>query len=495
MHQPHAEPTFADIDLALVDPSSTNPRRHFAQAYLDELAGSIKDKGVLQPVLLRPKAKGRFEIVAGECRTRAAKLAALTHIPAILRSLSDEQVLEIQLIENIHRRDLTPLEEARGYRALIDSNPTKHSAESIATRIGMSPAYVWDRLKLNDLIAEAKKILDLGLMTVGHAILIARLKPEDQERVIELGEDEIGLNGSKCGLWEDDNGRLDYDEDDDAPTGKKAKPAKYDGFKAVSVRELDRWIQHHIRFDVAHAAKAQPLTFETTAATVEAAAEQPGRGKKVIAITHEYRVADDARDDKERTYGSQSWERADGQAKSKTCEHSVLGVVVAGRGYGETLQVCVARDKCEVHFGDVIRERKKNQKLRENGKGQQAAKREADTATRDEAKRKADQAVFEQLGPRVRAAMGAKSKGTKFNVALVREILDTNQVQEIQKEFGVKLTPATAAQVLYLSQVPYLWNLETVRRVGKQYGVDVAKLEKSVRDEQAEKAAAKKGGK
>jgi ParB family chromosome partitioning protein len=83
-------------------------------------------------------------------------------VPAIVREMTDDQVLEAQLEENIHRKDLTPLEEAAGYRRLIASNPTKHSAESIATRIGMSVGYVWDRLKLNDLIPEAKAILEQG---------------------------------------------------------------------------------------------------------------------------------------------------------------------------------------------------------------------------------------------------------------------------------------------------------------------------------------------
>jgi ParB/RepB/Spo0J family partition protein len=372
---------FERLPIDAIGASTTNPRSHFDAHYLAELAGSIREKGVVQPILVRQvdagshKAK-RFEIIAGECRYRASKLAEQTTIPAIIRSYTDEQVLELQLIENIHRKDLTPLEEARGYRSLIDANPTKHSADSIATRIGMSAAWVWDRLKLNDLVPEAKTILERGLMAIGHAILIARLKPADQQRAIDIDGDRNGYHSQSDGLWQFDDARLL----DDAAEEKAAKKDKYHGLKAVSIRELESWIREHIRFDVAHAAKAVPLVFEPVAAAVATAAEQPGRGKKVIPITFSHRVADDARDENERTYGSESWERADGQGKSKTCEHSVLGVVVAGaEHYGETFTVCVARDKCLVHFGQVIREKAKNAKARESGKpGAAARQRQAD---------------------------------------------------------------------------------------------------------------------
>ncbi len=372
MSTEHLAPTYADVALDAIDPSSTNPRRHFAQAYLDELAGSVKEKGVLQPILLRPKAKNRFEIVAGECRTRAAKLAGLTHIPAILRSLNDEQVLEIQLIENIHRRDLTPLEEARGYRALIDANPTKHSAESIASRIGMSVAYVWDRLKLNDLIPEAKKLLETERIAIGHAILISRLTADQQKTLINPQPINDYQGRGREGLWRTDS-TFNFDDED---VEKGEKRDKYFGLQPVSIRELQEWIDKHIRFDVAHAAKAQPFEFEALAAKVEEAVAKPGRGRKVIAITYSHFTQPDARSDEERTYGPQSWRLADSSKGNPTCDHSLLGLVVAGEGRGESHEVCIARDKCDVHWKKEKAARAKNQKLRESGKGQQASRRE-----------------------------------------------------------------------------------------------------------------------
>src|SRR5687767_6005209 len=112
---------YHEIDIDSIYASPTNPRTHFDDAYIAELAGSIAEKGLIQPIVVRPGKPitlkgavlegGRYEIVAGECRYRASKIANLTKIPAIVRSYTDDQVLEAQLEENIHRKDLTPLEE------------------------------------------------------------------------------------------------------------------------------------------------------------------------------------------------------------------------------------------------------------------------------------------------------------------------------------------------------------------------------------------------
>ena len=407
---PTPDERYERVPLTAIFPSKTNPRTHFDEHYLAELAQSIAEKGIVQPILVRPNGRaGAYEIVAGECRFRASRIAAQEHIPAIIRTLTDEQVLELQLIENIHRRDLTPLEQARGYRALIDNNPTKHSAESIATRIGMSPQWVWDRMKLNDLVPAAKQLLDQDRMTVGHAILIARQKPEHQTRIIDPNAEA---------LFEPLLHGLDFDGQRDP----KEKPGKYDDVKAVSVRELEAWIARHIRFDVAHAAKAVPLQFEATAAQVQTAAAIPGRGKKVIPITFDDRPADDAKDPDERTYGWKSWRRADGTKKTQrvsgfsatrvdapTCEYSVLGVVAVGdEHYGETFQVCVNRDKCRVHFGKAIAAREKAAKAGGRGKVSSAAKQQAAEDARrqrDEQQRRAREARWKVFVPALRKAV------------------------------------------------------------------------------------------
>lgn len=474
----HFSPRLALTELL---PSPTNPRKHFDPAYLDELAGSIKQNGLLQAIVVRPlngthTGPETFEIVLGECRYRAAKQAGLDSIAAVVRNLADDEVRELQLIENLHRKDLTPMEEARAYRGLIDANPTKHSAEWIATKIGMSVAYVWDRLKLNDLIPDAKKILEDERITVGHAILIARQTPENQRRIIEPDHDNR-FGTRLTGLWTDDQATLAFE---DRPA---RKIDKYAGLKPVSVRELEKWITEHIRFDVEHAAKAQPLTFEETAVLIETAASKPGRGKKVIAITHEYRVADDARDDKERTYGSQSWRRADGQEKSKTCDASVLGVFVAGDDYGTTLRVCVARDRCQVHFGKEIKEREKNAKLRASGKAGSAAKREnaqADREQREERERQLKETRWKTFLPALTKAVNAATAKTPATLptAVYKEVLRYHRLPPTT-------TPAQLQKALLQDAIKslfgrqYVWLGDEPKLVAwaKLLGVDVKACE------------------
>lgn len=492
--------------------SGHNPRSHFDPAKLAQLAASIREKGIIEPLVVRPidvpkatrkhpdaaaRHGAHFEIVAGARRFRAATTAGLTHAPCVIRAYSDEDVLELTLIENIQRDDLRPLEQARGYRALIDANPTKHTAATIAVRVGMSEAWVWDRLKLLDLIPAAKQILEQDRMSVGHAILIARLKPEDQTRVIDP---VINRNG-RDGLWQGDHAGLPWDEDD--PANAKRQRGPYDGLKAVSIRELEHWIADHVRFDVAHAAQAVPLEFAETAARVEQAVAKPGRGKKVIPITFDYRVADDARDEAERTYGSESWKRADGQEKSKTCEHSVLGVVVAGdRQYGQTLQVCVARDACRVHFGAVIKAKEQNAKLRDQGKGKQAAKNEQRGEQRwqvEQRKRQEERARWDRLAPHAVAAAVAKTKTGKITNGVLRraaDMFDVASLTEIEHALGGRITLATFSRALEVVEIlERRHSRDQFTRIAKKYKLDLVKLEKALGAPAADKKTSSKGGK
>lgn len=264
-------------------------------------------------------------------------------------------------MENIHRKDLTPLEEAAAYRNLINTKPDKHSATTIATRVGKSPSWVWDIMKLLDLVPDAKKLLERGKMTVNHAIPIARLTPEQQNRVIDP-------HSERGGLFTGDSGHLFGNG--------KGEEDPWEDMKCRSVRELNAWIDHHIRFDVKQAAKAAPLEFDPIAEKVELAAAKPGRGAKVIAITYDYQVHPDAKTD-ERVYTERAWRRADGSQgttsggygkpmkDSPTCEFSVLGTVVSGQDRGNAFEVCIAKEKCTVHYGTEIKEKAQRAKARE----------------------------------------------------------------------------------------------------------------------------------
>jgi ParB/RepB/Spo0J family partition protein len=474
------EDRFTYLPIADVKPSKTNPRQHFSETYLADLAGSIREHGMLEPIIVRPVYHDDgipYEIVAGECRYRASKLAELSELPAIVRPYSDEQALEVQLIENLHRTDLRPLEQARGFRRLIDSNPTKHSAESIGARLGMSPSWVWDRMKLLDLVPAAQQLVEEERISAGHAILVARLKSADQVRVIDP---------DKGGLWKFDGGRIDFDEEADEAVDERKS------LKPASIRELESWITDHVRFDVKHAAAAVPLEFEELAERVEEAEAKPGRGKKVIAISYSSQLQQEARDENERTYCMSAWRRADGKAGSKTCEHSVLGVVATGAHYGEAFDVCVAREKCTVHYGDVIRQKERAAKLRESGKADQATKTEARAETdwkEEERKRQEAYDRWKQLRPHAFAACAAKIRPTpltdKVLAGVIDRALDDGYVARplFYKFLGTKaVTKRNFTRALALCDVLSHGNTREYfqAEIAKGYGVDLNKLEKLV---------------
>jgi ParB family chromosome partitioning protein len=157
------------LPVAQLRPSALQPRRTMAEAALDELAQSIADKGVLQPLLVRRLADepGMFEIVAGERRWRAAQKAQLHEVPVVIKELSDGEALEVALIENLQRQDLNPLEEAEGYRRLLDE--FAHTQEDLGKVIGKSRSHIANTLRLLSLPDPIKAMMRDGQLTAGHA--------------------------------------------------------------------------------------------------------------------------------------------------------------------------------------------------------------------------------------------------------------------------------------------------------------------------------------
>ena len=172
-----AAPPFMLCPINAIVPSPTNPRKTFNEAALKELTASVKDHGVVQPILVRVIKDGKYELVAGERRWRASKAAGLSEIPATVRELSDGQVLEIQVIENLQRDDLHPLEEAEGYETLMKSAPDgkRFTVDEIAARVNKSRAYVYAKLKLLALCPEARKAALEGKISESIALLVARI--------------------------------------------------------------------------------------------------------------------------------------------------------------------------------------------------------------------------------------------------------------------------------------------------------------------------------
>jgi ParB family chromosome partitioning protein len=155
-----------DVPVELIAPNPRQPRRHFDEATLAGLAESLRQRGVLQPVLVRPVAGGTYELVAGERRWRAAKLAGLDTVPALVRARDDAQALEIALIENMAREDLNPVEEARACAALVEELGL--TREEVGRRVGRSRVAVSNLLRLLDLPDEALALLEEGALSEGH---------------------------------------------------------------------------------------------------------------------------------------------------------------------------------------------------------------------------------------------------------------------------------------------------------------------------------------
>lgn len=326
-----------------------NPRRHFDAERLAELSASVLEHGVLTPLLVRPRPDGRtvFELAAGHRRLRAAKAAGLKTVPAIVREMDDRQFAEVLCIENLQRADLDELDEAEGFRQLRDL--AGYDVPAIALRLSRSEKYVYDRLKLLDLVPDAQELLRRGLINAGHAILIARLPADEQQRAIHPGHGGVFTHESPDhrGLFDHRPSRLieALDEEKDQWAGRKAK----------TVRELEAWINANVRLDRAN---LDPV-YESDAARSLFENQQAEDPLQVVLITRLGAVPPSARAD-ERTLCASSWKRADGEEEldprtwrrttSKICEHVVKGVVVVGPGRGEVFDICTAKKACKVHW-------------------------------------------------------------------------------------------------------------------------------------------------
>ena len=189
---------YRNVSLSQLNESKTNPRRVFEDAALRELAESIRTHGVLQPLLVRPLTENGFEIVAGARRYRAAQMAEADTVPVRIVSLTDAQALEAQLIENLQRIDVHPMEEAQGFRALLNLEDPQYTVEQIAAKMGKSPAYVTTRLKLTDLTSVVVEAFYAEEIGVGHALLLAKLQPDQQQEALSACSKEVYNGGAKA---------------------------------------------------------------------------------------------------------------------------------------------------------------------------------------------------------------------------------------------------------------------------------------------------------
>lgn len=171
-----------EVDIDLIEPNNVQPRTRFDETQLEELAQSIKTNGVVQPILVRKTNGGRYQIVAGERRWRAAQRAGLQRIPSVIRDVPDDKMLELALIENIQRQELNAIEEAYAYKRLIETfNLTQ---ETVAQRVGRDRTFVTNYLRLLRLPEDIQRLVEENKLSMGHARALLGIDDADRQRQI-----------------------------------------------------------------------------------------------------------------------------------------------------------------------------------------------------------------------------------------------------------------------------------------------------------------------
>ena len=331
-------------------PSPLNPRKHFDKAKLEELAASIRVKGIIEPLVGRliPGRGGedRIEIVAGERRYRAAKIAELELIPIIIRELTDLEVLELMAIENGQRDDLHPLEEADGFLALMKLDPA-YTPKAIAAKIGKSERYVQQRLQLGRLQPEVKTSFLEDHLTAGHADLMTRLGADDQR---------AALKACFHNLFGEDKER-----------------------GCISVRKLNEWITHNVRMRLS---KDDPQTelFPGLKNTLERA-----EAATLIEIAGSYVPDKVAKELK--LLNATEYRRI--QDKRDKCNHQQRAFVAIGDGRGHLIEICTAKTECKVHWRYEIEAAERTEKARSSKAGSGTKKRAKLDAAADKSRKKA----------------------------------------------------------------------------------------------------------
>ena len=430
---------YRDLPLDWLVVSPTNPRKTFDEDAMQELAASIRENGVLQPLLVRPRAERSFEIVFGERRYRGAALAEKETVPVCIREMSDAQVLEAQLVENLQRQDVHPLHEAQGFAALLRLEEPKYSVELIAAKCGKSAGYVASRLRLTELAQAAVDAFTKDEIGVGHALLLAKLQPEQQEE---------GLTA----CWQESY-----------TGGSKAKRI------LLPVRHLREWIEHNILLELATAPFSKEdatlvpeagscvecpkrtghntLLFEGIAAQHDSCSDPSCYAGKVdahvkraveaipklVQITTAYgKPAEGSTIVPRNQYVEIRQEKPKNKYQQdapefKTCKYTTEAIVADGADKGEFRKVCANAD-CPVHHP------KKQQR-----------RTDADAATKAaQEKQRREEAIANTTGIRVLAAIAEAvpvrlmKRDLLFVVERLAGLVDERRLEMVARQRGIK---------------------------------------------------------
>jgi len=212
-----AEPTdFVYLPISKVEANIDQPRKHFDESALHELSESIREHGVIQPLTVRKLSSGYYQIIAGERRWRAARLAGLKEVPCRVMDADEQKRTEIALIENLQREDLNPLEEAEGYKTLVEAFGL--TQEEVATRVGKSRPAVANALRLLSLGKEIKPLLESGELSAGHARALLKVRGQDEQRSLAQKVIQEGLSVRQTERLADKWGK------EEQPKAEKPKP-------------------------------------------------------------------------------------------------------------------------------------------------------------------------------------------------------------------------------------------------------------------------------
>jgi ParB family chromosome partitioning protein len=213
---------YRSVPISILVESATNPRKRFDEKNLEELAASMRAQGILAPLLVRELEESKYEVVAGARRLRAAKLAELEKLPVRIVKLTDAEAIECQCVENLQREDIHPLEEALGFKSLLELGEPVYTVATVASRSGKSEGYIYGRIRLADLIPPVAEAFLKDQITIGHALLIAKLPASQQQEA---------FSAAFRGLWTSEgNSQV-----------------------LIPVRELAAWIESNILLQLASA--------------------------------------------------------------------------------------------------------------------------------------------------------------------------------------------------------------------------------------------------
>jgi len=492
---------YRSVPVGTLIESANNPRKRFDDKSLEELAASFKTQGVLAPLLVRELEPSKFEVVAGARRLRAARIAELDSIPVRVVKLTDAEAIEAQVVENLQREDIHPLEEALGFKSLLQLGEPAYTIANIAARAGKSEAYVYGRIKLADLIPPVAEAFLKDQITIGHALLIAKLPASQQQEAFAAafrgmwtseGNSQVLIPVRELAVWIESNILLQlasapFDKLDDKlvpEAGSCANCPKRTGFNKLLFADVRKdsctdpqCFRSKIDAHVAKTLETKPTLVQISSAWNSREGAPLGRNQYV-----ELEIK------KAKANGAASKL----PAAQKPCDKMAEAIVMDGGKRGQTVKVC-ADPNCRVHHPNTP-------------SPQQAAKERADERKRIEKEKLAITIRHRVLATILQRVSAPFKKADLLTVAhYLISRLSYNQIPTVAKRHKIEVKKdSDSGQELLAKQVGNYDETElcrvlleislldsayrrsatdgedTLLGTAKRYRVDVEKLQKAV---------------